>query len=251
MFNLYGKLSSEVYEIDKYIGKSYGDVEYYYEQLKGVKGKILEPATGNGRILISLVEKGLDIEGFDFSDSMLDLFDKNCKQRSLHAKVSKLEMSNFTISKKYEAIIVPTGSFLLLHQLEKSIKALTCFHQHLEVNGRLILDLLLPIHFKEGLIKKRAFTTKENAVITLEESLVEMDHINQFCMYHNHYEKWSDGRLIGSELEIFPLRWYGVKEFSLILEKIGFEVRTISADYQHNQYPTKNSQTITFEAVKI
>lgn len=50
----YGKLSSEVYHIDKYIGKSYGDVEYYDEKLKG---KILEPTVGNGRILIPLLEK--------------------------------------------------------------------------------------------------------------------------------------------------------------------------------------------------
>ena len=55
--------------------------------MKEVKGKILEPAVGNGRILIPLLEKGLDVEGFDFSEDMLALLQKNCKERALHTKL--------------------------------------------------------------------------------------------------------------------------------------------------------------------
>lgn len=52
-----------------------------------------------------------------------------------------------------------------------------------------------------------------------------------------------------TELERFPLRWYGVEEFKMILENIGFTDIVISADYKYGQYPTDSSQTITFEAV--
>lgn len=250
MTSLYGKLSSEIYEIDKYIGKSYGDVEYYYERLKGVSGKVLEPAVGNGRILIPLLEKGVDVEGFDFSDEMLNLFEKNCKERGFHTRISKLDMSNFSIKQKYDAVIVPTGSFLLLHRLEESINALKCFYEHLEENGKLILDIFLPDNFKEGFVSKRVFTNQQGDTITLEETLVEVDQINQFTISHNRYEKWRNGRLIDSELEIFPLKWYGVEEFRLVLDKIGFTDIIISSDYKYNQYPTEASQIITFEAVK-
>ncbi len=250
MADLYGKLSSEVYGIDKYIGKSYGDVEYYYERLKGIKGKILEPAVGNGRILIPLLEKGLDIEGFDFSDEMLELLHKNCKERGIHTKIYKLDMSNFFIEQKYKAVIVPTGSFLLLHRLEESIHALKCFYEHLEENGKLILDIFLPDNFKEGFVSKRVFDNQQGDTITLEETLVEIDQINQFTVSHNRYEKWREGRLIDSELEKFPLKWYGVNELCLVLEKIGFTDIMISSDYKYNIYPTEASQVITFEAKK-
>lgn len=39
----YHSLSAQVYQIDKPIGCSFGDVEYYQERLKGVDGRILEP----------------------------------------------------------------------------------------------------------------------------------------------------------------------------------------------------------------
>lgn len=84
MVSFYGSLSTELYDIDKYIGKTFGDVEYYSERLEGVKGKILEPAVGNGRILIPLLHKGLNIEGFDLSDDMLRLCKKIVQKESFH-----------------------------------------------------------------------------------------------------------------------------------------------------------------------
>ena len=37
----------------------------------------------------------------------------------------------------------------------------------------------------------------------------------------------------------------------MILEHIGFENIIISADYEHEKYPTSSTQTITFEATAI
>jgi len=68
MLGYYSKLSSEVYDLDKYIGRSFGGVEYYYDRLESCTGNILEPGVGNGRILIPLLEKGLAIDGFDVSN---------------------------------------------------------------------------------------------------------------------------------------------------------------------------------------
>ena len=59
MFSYYSKLSSEVYNIDNYIGLSFGDVEFYIDRLAACHGKILEPCVGTGRILIPLLEQGL------------------------------------------------------------------------------------------------------------------------------------------------------------------------------------------------
>lgn len=43
MLRYYNKLSSEVYDIDKYIGLSFGDVEFYSERLAVYEGNVLEP----------------------------------------------------------------------------------------------------------------------------------------------------------------------------------------------------------------
>jgi len=40
----YGRLATEVYDITKPIGHSFGDVEHYLQRLKSCTGRVLEPA---------------------------------------------------------------------------------------------------------------------------------------------------------------------------------------------------------------
>jgi SAM-dependent methyltransferase len=249
MFSYYSKLSSEVYDIDKYIGSSFGDVEFYSERLDSCNGAILEPGVGTGRILIPLLEKGLRVEGFDVSEDMLNICRKNCETRGLKPKLFKGHMESFSSNKKYEAIIVPTGTFLLLHRREDSLKALKNFHHQLSDGGKLILDISLQTDLSTDKISTRTWEPRSGELITLENKLVKVDYINQYTISHNRYEKWENGKLVQTELEQFPLRWYGVEEFKLILEQQGFQDIVISADYKYGEYPTEGSQMITFEAV--
>jgi len=57
--NRYATLAAWVYELDKPVGRSFGDVEFYLERLQGVTGPVLEPAVGNGRLFVPLLEAGL------------------------------------------------------------------------------------------------------------------------------------------------------------------------------------------------
>src|SRR5690625_401764 len=124
MLSYYSKLSSEVYDIDKYVGLSFGDVEFYSDRLASCTGNILEPGVGTGRILIPLLEKGLKVDGFDVSNEMLKVCRNNCEKRGLNPKLFEGKMESFLLETEYEAIIVRTGTFLLLHERKKWIHAL-------------------------------------------------------------------------------------------------------------------------------
>lgn len=50
-------------------------------------------------------------------------------------------------------------------------------------------------------------------------------------------------------LEGFTLRWYGVEEYEMILERIGFEDIVISLDDRYGEYLTNSAQTIIFEVI--
>ncbi|MFD2212023.1 class I SAM-dependent methyltransferase [Virgibacillus halophilus] len=249
MLGYYNKLSSEVYDIDKYIGLSFGDVEFYSSRLASCGGNVLEPGTGTGRVLIPLLEKGLKVDGFDISEEMLKICRNNCENRGLHPKLFKGKMESFSLDTEYDAIIVPTGTFLLLHKREDSLSALKNFYNHLSDGGKLILDIFLQTDLTVGNVSTRTWKSHNDGIITLESKIVEVDFIRQYTISHNRYEKWNNGQLTETELERFPLRWYGVEEFKTILEQIGFEDIIISADYNLGNYPTNSTQTITFEAI--
>ncbi|MCF6137828.1 class I SAM-dependent methyltransferase [Pseudalkalibacillus berkeleyi] len=248
MLGYYSRLSAEVYDLDKPIGHSFGDIEYYIDRLSTVKGPILEPATGTGRLLIPLLEKGMNVDGFDLSEDMLEICRMNCKERGLHPNLFNGKMESFSRDVKYDAIIVPTGTFLLLHDREQSIAALTNFHQHLSNGGKLIVDIFLQQNISIGTSSTRTWNLDNGDVITLEDKTVEVDYINQYKISHNRYEKWRNGSLVQTELERFPLRWYGVDEFKMILESIGFNNIVISSGYEYGKYPDTLDEIITFEA---
>ncbi|MEI3611492.1 hypothetical protein [Pseudogracilibacillus sp. SO30301A] len=123
------------------------------------------------------------------------------------------------------------------------------FYNHLSDGGKLILDIFLQTDLTVGNALTRTWESQNDGIITLESKIVEVDFINQYTITYNRYEKWNNGQLTQTELERFPLRWYGVEEFKTILEQIGFEDIIISADYKHGSYPTNSTQTITFEAI--
>ncbi len=126
----YHSLSAEVYQLDKPIGSSFGDVEYYAARLQGVQGRILEPAVGTGRILIPLLQQGFAVQGFDPSAAMLDICQQNLKTSGFESSVVfNGQLENFHAQQPYQAIIIPTGSFLLLDQDDKETPSKSVPHQ--------------------------------------------------------------------------------------------------------------------------
>ncbi|WP_028545563.1 class I SAM-dependent methyltransferase [Paenibacillus taiwanensis] len=251
MFSYYSTLCTEVYDLTKPVGCSLnGDIEYYQERLKTCQGRILEAAVGSGRFLIPLLEAGFTVDGIDYSPEMLHSCRTRCEERGFKPHLYEAELQSFSLPFTYEAIIIPTGSFCLLDKRQDSIDALTCFYDHLVSGGRLIVDLQLPSDWKTGEITTSTFALPNGDGITMENKSIEMDWLNQFTVSYIKYEKWRQGRLIETEMQRFALRWYGVEEFKLILERIGFSDVTCSADYVYGKQPTQADQIITFEAIR-
>lgn len=251
MFSYYGELSTELYNFTKPVGHSVGgDIEYYLERLNGTGGKILEAAVGSGRFLIPLLEKGYAVDGIDYSPAMLNSCRIRCKERGLNPNLYEGNLRNFTLPSNYEAIVIPTGSFCLIEKLEDAKAALKCFYKHLMPEGRVIIDLLIPSDWHTGEISTSTFPMSDGEGILLESKSIEINWVDQYTLTLLKYEKWRKGKLVDTELQRFAMRWYGVEEFKLILESIGFSEITCSADYDYMKRPTKDTQLIAFEAVR-
>lgn len=244
----YGKLATEVYDITKPIGHSFGDVEFYLQRLRSCTGRVLEPAAGTGRVMIPLIEAGLQMEGADNSPEMLAICRARCAERGLQPVLYERDMGSLSLPQRYEAIIVPAGSFLLIERREESLNTLKRFREHLLPGGRLILDLELQTDFSVGTISTGTVQTPQDETITVESKVVEVNFLEQYSVSHLRYEKWRDGELLRTEMQRFALRWYGLEEFELILKSLGFSEVVVSADYEYGKRPSSAEQTFTYEA---
>ncbi|UXU75622.1 MULTISPECIES: class I SAM-dependent methyltransferase [unclassified Paracoccus (in: a-proteobacteria)] len=248
MLNRYGKLASWVYDLDKPVGTSFGDVEFYRNRLADCDGPVLEPAVGNGRILIPLAQAGLEVEGFDTSAEMLALCAAECARRGLRAGLSRQGFADFGYDRRFAAIILPAGSFQLIGDTATAIAVLRRFHDHLAPGGRLIVDLDPIGDIIQGGSSQRSWQTEAGDLLVLAEQRVETRYIDQTTLSHLRYEHWRDGRLLASELELFGLRWWGVAEFAMALRAAGFATPEISGNHQPGRPPREGDAVISFEA---
>lgn len=251
MFNPYGPLCTEVYELTKPIGAALnGDIDYYEERLGATSGLILEVGVGSGRLLIPLLEAGYHLHGIDQSLDMLTRCRQHCQSRGLDTELFHDRIEKCQLPYRYDAIIIPTSTFCLFPTEEVALEVLKNCFRHLVPGGRLILDLDLPFYPELGELTTTVHPLSETSGITLESKMVEIDWLHQHTVSHLKYEKWTNGALIATELQELRLRWYGLTEFQLLLQGTGFEKISLSADYEFKERPTSSNQTITFECHK-
>lgn len=250
MHNRYGTLAARVYDLDKPVGRSFGDIEYYRQRLEACRGAVLEPAVGNGRIFVPLIEAGIEIEGFDASEEMLGHCREACRRRGLSAGLSCQTFEGFAYDRRFAAVILPLGSFQLVADATAAMAVLRRFRDHLQPGGRLILDIDPIGAFLGPSGTVRSWTTPEGDLLTLRDDRVETDHVAQTTLSHLRYEHWRDGRLIDTELDLFRLRWWGVTELALALRAAGFREVVTSGGYDHGRAPRQGDEIITFEAVR-
>jgi SAM-dependent methyltransferase len=245
--NRYGSLSAWAYDLDKPIGHSFGDVEFVLGRLKGCTGPILEPAVGTGRVLIPLLEAGHDVEGSDGSNEMLEICRRNCRARGLSPRLSQTRWDAFQCDRKFAAIVMTAGTFMLIGEFETACAILRRFHDHLAPGGRLIFDISPDDCFTSDL-SLRSWKTADGDLVTLQENKTELDYVMQRSVTPLRYEHWRDGKLVASELETLTLRWWGMHELAMALTAAGFSPPVISGGFEHGRAPRSGDNVISFEA---
>lgn len=246
MFKEYGKLSSLMYELTKPVGSSLnGDLEYYLEKLQAVNGPILEAGVGTGRLFIPFLQKGLQMEGLDLSQEMLAQCQKNLEQAGLTASIWQADLTNWSAEKQYAAIIMPTGSFCLLPN-KKVESVLANFYRQLQPAGKLIIDLELPVWYDKNQLDLREIPIDDTSGILFTGTPQQFDWHQQKTSYLHRYELVKNGTVLETELSHFELAWYGLREFSLLLEKANFK----NIHYELNYNKQEAGSLITFLAEK-
>ncbi|MDH2903483.1 MAG: class I SAM-dependent methyltransferase [Actinomycetota bacterium] len=216
-------------------------------QLSYISRRILEPAVGSGRILIPLMQAGHVVDGTDTSPTMLETCRSNCEMHGIDAVLIEADMSTYVNEDAYEAVIVPTGSLMLLDGLDATHDALVSFRRCLKPGGRLIVDIAAPELIPE--IGSMRSWRVDDDLWTLTTDHLESDSSKNQTTRWLRYEKWHDGQLMSSELQLFRLQWWSVGEFSRVVREAGFSNVEVHADYQIGKSPGPESDIWTFTAI--
>lgn len=246
----YGPLCTEVYNITKPIGGHYPDVPYYIKHLAQIGERILEVMVGTGRLLIPLLEAGLNVEGIDSSPDMLASCRQHCAERELTSILYEGDVENLDLAGRYNAIVVSFGSFMLLER-SATVAVLQAFARHLEPQGRIFIDLELPIEdFQTANIVRQGLPIEcpDGSIIVMQTSSC-IDWLAQLKVTLIRYEKWFEDRIVATEFQRLPLNWFGRDEFILCLQSNGYTNIKLCANYTDDLPPISHTDTLCFSAV--
>lgn len=203
-----------------------GDIELYLKLITKNDSPALELACGTGRVMIRLLKAGLSCDGLDLSGQMLEACQRKLDSEKLQARLIKGDILDFIAKPKYKTIFISGGSFQLIPDIDQSMQALHNIYSNLQPSGRFICDLWIPWDeiianeqntWKVGRVAERSDGSKLVVSYFKQFNLNEQSQSGEF-----KYELFRDEELIKTSLLSMKLKWFGMDEFRLMLEKAGF-----------------------------
>jgi len=199
---------------------------FYRTRLEGARGPVLECACGTGLMLLPLLVAGIDIYGFDISESMLGALKRKARAQNIggiEARISVQDFETFHYDQRFKAIMIPTNAFAHLTTQEAQIRTLSNIHSHLAPGGRLLLDLRLPslreLVESPDVVEGNWYTwTHPETGRPIRQQMVgRFDFDRQLVLDTCTFEY--DGQV---EVTSMTGRWVFKEEFQLLLRAAGF-----------------------------
>jgi SAM-dependent methyltransferase len=229
-------LAAELYDL--WYGPEAEADDHYQQQLAEDVGPVLEVGCGTGRQLLPALRARLDIEGVDNAPDMLAICGRKAKQAGLAPTLHQQDVRRLDLPRRYTTIFCAYGTFQLLADWDDAMAALHRVYDHLTPGGRFLVDCSIPWH--ELTAPRRQWrltevvTRPDDGATVLKHEASETDPLRQVQTLYIRHEVYQRGQLT-TGLRRLRLRWYGRREFQLMLETAGFRDITITTDESINR----------------
>ena len=247
-------MTAEAYDLVP-MYKDRPDVGFYLDMCRDIDGKILEVGCGTGRILIPAAEAGCEITGLDLSEYML----AKCRDKlqRLDAKIQKrvrLVKGNavdFSLDDCFSLAIVPFRVFQHLIAVEDQIACLKRINRHLEMDGKLVLDVFQvnldrishpdPVNEVEDTPE---FELPDGRRLRRSNKVVSVERSNQVSNVELiYYLTGVDGKTTRM-VQAFPFRYFFRYEMEHLLARCGFDLISVYGDFEKSPLEDKSMEMI-------
>jgi SAM-dependent methyltransferase len=199
----------------------------YIDAARAAGGPVLEVGCGNGHVLVPLREAGIDIDGLDLDAAMLADAARKLAARGLTTRLTRGDMRDFTLPRRYALVIIPFNTFLHNVTTADQLATLRGCRRHLVPGGALMFDVFSPdVHrLLDAGRERMAFEHPHPAGRgTLRVfDVATTDAVEQVRDFRRRVEvRDEDGGLIERHDLAFRLRYVWKNEMELLLRTAGF-----------------------------
>ncbi len=204
------------------------DIPFYVALAKAARGPVLEVACGTGRVLLPMLQAGVDADGFDLHSGMLEVLRRKAAALGLKPRVLQADMRDFTMPRRYPLIVIPYRAFLHNLTTADELRTLRLCREHLDSGGRLVLDLFYPSFARltepDGRWRlEKEFTHPQSGAPLALWSCATRDRVNQTMHVQMELrELGPEDDVLATHPHTFDLRWIYKAEMELLLRTAGF-----------------------------
>ena len=123
------------------------ETSFYVDLAVESGGPVLEIGVGTGRIGIPTASAGVNVTGLDLNQAMMDRAgEKLARSQPVAGALDlvKADMRDFDLGKAFPLVTIPSNTLLLALTQEDQLRTLMCAARHLERDGQLVFDVLMP-----------------------------------------------------------------------------------------------------------
>ncbi|MBW6451765.1 MAG: class I SAM-dependent methyltransferase [DPANN group archaeon] len=215
---------AKVYDLVNLKKDYVGEVDFLKSLFRKYSVKtILDVGCGTGTHMSLLEEMGFKCDGIDLNPEMLDI-----ARTKVKGCLAQANMVDFSLGKKYDAIICMFAAFNHLLEPSYARKAITCFRNHLNRGGIILIDL----HNPKSSGKKQ--DSIGNITRTMEWLYNPKTRLEKSSVVFN-----IDGKEV---IDNHTMRIYSIDEMLKLLKDLGFSESAVYAGYGFNpaQSTSKN-----------
>jgi len=140
-YEYYGMLA-EFWDLFRGDTSNWDDRFFYLDVVRKYGQPVLDVGCGTGRILLDFMQQDIDIDGVDNSPEMLALLHQKAEKLNLQPTVYQQEMTELSLPRQYQTILVPSSSFQLLLEATLPPIAMSRFYEHLLPGGVLAMPFM-------------------------------------------------------------------------------------------------------------
>lgn len=135
---------ADVYATDMGRSMPFDDVACYRAVCRAHRGAVLELGCGTGRILLELLDAGIDAVGVDRSLPMLQRLRRDAAVRGLSPRVAQMDLRALALAGKFAALLLPYSLITYLVDRDVARGVLAQLRALLDAGGVIVLDAFVP-----------------------------------------------------------------------------------------------------------
>lgn len=204
------------------------DREFYVRQAQEAHGPVLEVGCGTGRILVPTLQAGVDIDGLDLRQGMIDVCARKAAALGFTPRLTTGDMRDFTMPRRYALVTIPFRAFQHVLTTEDQLKTLRVIREHLDPGGALVFNVFFPNYQRlagaDGeQVVQREFDHPETGLPAVYHTAAWRDRVNQTMRCEAEVQESDPRGYAGATHRWeFWMRWTFKPEMELLLRAAGY-----------------------------